>query len=73
MPPVLFAFLIFGIGSSVYAWPGLDCYPPIYASCLAEMTGMHHHGQLLLVDVESLELFAQVGLEQQSSRHLPPR
>jgi hypothetical protein len=67
MPPVLFAFLIFGIGSSVYAWPGLDCYPPIYASCLAEMTGMHHHGQLLLIEIASCELFDQTDLKPKSS------
>jgi hypothetical protein len=39
MFPVLFAAVIFGIASRVFAWAGLDCNP-IYVSQIAEMTGM---------------------------------
>jgi hypothetical protein len=44
----LFAFVIFVIGSSVSAWAIMDHQLPIYASCIAGMTGMRHHTQLLV-------------------------
>jgi hypothetical protein len=31
-------------------WAGLR--PPVYASCVAGITGMHHHAQLLALLVE---------------------
>jgi hypothetical protein len=60
MPPALFALVIFYIRSGIYAQAGLDCNLPIYASQIAEMIGMHHHTQLLLVEMESCELFIQL-------------
>jgi hypothetical protein len=47
----------------VFAWAGLDLNPPIYASCLTGMTDTQHHTQLLLVEMDSLELFVQAGIE----------
>jgi hypothetical protein len=35
----------------------------IYASQIAEITGLYHCVELLLVEVESQELFAWAGLE----------
>jgi hypothetical protein len=46
-PQPFFALSIFQIGFHVYAWVGLDCNPPLYASRLARMTDMHHHAQLI--------------------------
>jgi hypothetical protein len=40
--------VIFQTGSHFYAWVGLDHNPPIYVSCVAGMTGMHHHAPLLI-------------------------
>jgi hypothetical protein len=37
----------FWVGSQVYAWASLG-HNPIYASCIAGMTGMCHHTQLLV-------------------------
>jgi hypothetical protein len=48
MPPVLFALGICWIGSHIYALASLDCNPPIYASCVFGMTGMHHHIQFII-------------------------
>jgi hypothetical protein len=42
-----------------------------YLCYVAGMTGMHHHIQLLLVEMGSCELFAQTGLEP-LSQSLPP-
>jgi hypothetical protein len=36
---------------------GLDQDPPIYAARTAEMTGMSHQAQLLLIEIQSCELF----------------
>jgi hypothetical protein len=38
---------IFQIGFNIYAKASLDCDPPIYTFQVAEMTGAHHHAQLL--------------------------
>jgi hypothetical protein len=46
MTPVLFALGIFQIESRVYVWAGLDWDPPIYATCVAGVTGMNHFAQL---------------------------
>jgi hypothetical protein len=43
-----FALGIFRIGSQLYYCDGLDDDSPIYASCIAGMTGMHHHAQLVI-------------------------
>jgi hypothetical protein len=46
LPPVLFHFDYFGIRIWVL------CFhrdPPIYVSCVAGMTGLCHHSQLLLI------------------------
>jgi hypothetical protein len=45
--PALFDFVIFLIGSYVFVQAHLDCNPPIYASCVAGMTGSYHHTQLI--------------------------
>jgi hypothetical protein len=45
--------------------------PPICASCIAGVTGMHHHAQPL-IEMGSCELFAQIGLEQGSSQSQLP-
>jgi hypothetical protein len=37
------------------------------ASHMAEMTGVCHHAQLLLIEIGSYNLFAWAGLEPQSS------
>jgi hypothetical protein len=37
MPPAFFALLFFWDGVSLYAWAGLDCDPPVYASHVAGM------------------------------------
>jgi hypothetical protein len=42
---------------------GLDLGPPVYASHIAEMTGMLHCTQLLLVAVSSPEPFIWAGLK----------
>jgi hypothetical protein len=42
----LFAFVIFQIGSHIFAWVSLGIDPPIYATHVAEMTGVYHHTQL---------------------------
>jgi uncharacterized membrane protein YdcZ (DUF606 family) len=60
----LFALLTFRIGSLIYTQANLDCETsldcdtPIYASCIAGMTGTF----LLLVEMGLCELFAWVGL-----------
>jgi hypothetical protein len=45
MPPAFYPLVIFETESLVFAWVDLDLNPPIYASCIAGMTGMHHHTQ----------------------------
>jgi hypothetical protein len=40
MSSVLFALVIFGIGSYIYAPGSMDHNPPIYTSHIAGMTGM---------------------------------
>jgi hypothetical protein len=47
----LFALVIFQVGSCVYAWANLGHDPPIYAPCRADMTGLYHCTQLLLVEM----------------------
>jgi hypothetical protein len=44
---VSFCFGSFRDRVSLYAWVGLDCDPPSYASCIVGITGVHHHAQLL--------------------------
>jgi hypothetical protein len=55
-------FVIFEIGSIVYAQANLYIYPAIYMSHIDEMTDRSHHVQLL-IKMGSLELFAHAGLE----------
>jgi hypothetical protein len=50
----------------------LDCSPPISASYLAEMTTLCHSVKLLLVEMESQELFGMAGLQLRASQSLPP-
>jgi hypothetical protein len=52
-----------------YTWTDLDGDPHIYASCLAQMTGAHHHAELSLIEVggRSHKFFAQDALN-----HGPP-
>jgi hypothetical protein len=58
-----FALGIFLIGCHVNAWESLNHDTPIFASCMAGMTGIHHHAQNLLIEIRSYELFARAGLE----------
>jgi hypothetical protein len=51
----------------------LDLSPPIYASCIARMTGMCHLTQCLLVEMGSHKFFAQGGLKPQFSQSSPPK
>jgi hypothetical protein len=44
----LFTLGIFGIGSHVYAQAGLNHNLSIAASCIAGVTGVYHHVQLLV-------------------------
>jgi hypothetical protein len=53
MTPALLALCIYGIGFYIYAQASLDHNLPIYVSCIAGMTGTHHHAQLLLVEMGS--------------------
>jgi hypothetical protein len=46
MSGVLFALVIFVIGSEDYAQASLDCDPSIYTSHTAKMTGAYHYAQL---------------------------
>jgi hypothetical protein len=41
---------------------GLDCDTPIYTSCVAEMTDMHHYAQPLVEMGGSLELLPGLAL-----------
>jgi hypothetical protein len=63
MSPAHFAFVSFQMRSYIYTQAGLDSNPLIYVSHIAGMTGVHHHSQLLLVEIETHKLFAQAGLE----------
>jgi hypothetical protein len=67
MPPALFVLVIFEIGSLLYACAALDYDPPIYASCMAKVTGSHYHTQHFTGEIGSQELFAQAGIKLQSS------
>jgi hypothetical protein len=51
----------------IYSWASVDLNHPIYASRAAVMAGTHHHTQILLVEMESHELFAQTVLKPTSS------
>jgi hypothetical protein len=64
--PLSFALAIFGIGPHIFAWVGPDHDPLTYAFHIADMTGAHHHTQLL-IDMGSHELFAWLPLN-----HDPP-
>jgi hypothetical protein len=66
MPPAFFALIIFYIRCGIYTQPDLECHLPIYASHIAEMTGMYHHTQLLLVEMGSCELLAHLASNQDS-------
>jgi hypothetical protein len=57
---------IFEILGLLFVQASVDHDPPIYASCVAGMTGAYHHAQLS-VEMASQELFAQAGLQLQSS------
>jgi hypothetical protein len=59
------------LGSCVYAQAVLHHDTFIYTSCIAGMTGVHHHAQLLLIEMGSLEILAWAGLELQPSQSLP--
>jgi hypothetical protein len=43
----LFAVVIFQVGSHFYAWACLHCNLPIYATCVAGMTGTDYRHELL--------------------------
>jgi hypothetical protein len=47
MSPALFALLIFGVRTHIFAWISLDGDSPVYASLVAEKTGTCHHVWLL--------------------------
>jgi hypothetical protein len=47
-PTLLFAVVIFQMGSHFYALASLDLDLPIYASCIAGMTVVYHHAQLFI-------------------------
>jgi hypothetical protein len=53
--------VILEIGSHFYAQTSLDCNPPMYASLVGGITGVHHHAQRLLVEMGgwSLETFCK--------------
>jgi hypothetical protein len=55
--PSPFCFNYFSNKVLPYALAGWDHHLPIYASCLAGMTGIHYHAQLLLVEMGSPKLF----------------
>jgi hypothetical protein len=57
----------FDLYTSSYAQAILDHNPPIYISSIGRMSGVYQHFQILLAEKESHELFAQPGLELQSS------
>jgi hypothetical protein len=66
MPLVLFALVIFDIGSPISprrAWTVIL----LYIFQVAGMTAAHHHAQLLLVEMASHQLFVWAGREPQSS------
>jgi hypothetical protein len=44
-----FSLIIFEIGSSIFAWTGLDCSPPTYIPYIAGMIDVRHHRQLFLL------------------------
>jgi hypothetical protein len=70
MPPTFFALVTFLMGSCVLFLQGggqPDCDLPIYTSVVAGMTGVCHQAKLVLIEMGSLELFAQAGLKPQSS------
>jgi hypothetical protein len=56
-PNTGFALVTFGIRSN------LDFESPIYASHIARLAGMCYYAQLLLVEMGSHKLFAQVSCE----------
>jgi hypothetical protein len=53
MPLALSALSICQMGSYTYTQASLDCDSPINASPVVEMTGVCHHTQPLLIEVES--------------------
>jgi hypothetical protein len=66
MPPALFT-LFFCAVAHIFAHASLDHGPPIYASCLAEMKGVHHYAQLIGLGGVSLLLSPRASLKPQSS------
>jgi hypothetical protein len=60
--------VIFLRRSHIYAQAGLNHNRPIYTSYVAGMTGMCHHAQLLLVEMESHKAVAQAGITIQGAR-----
>jgi hypothetical protein len=76
MPPALYALVTFEIGPLIYAQVGPDTGSPTYTSLRDGTIGAYHHAQLLLVEMESLELFfilAWAGLDPLFSLFLPPK
>jgi hypothetical protein len=61
MPLVLLGLVIFQVGSCLRDLAGLNCNPSVYASQVAGMTGVHHHTQILLVEMGSPQLYAGTG------------
>jgi hypothetical protein len=51
----LFDLVIIQVQFYVYAPAALDCYPPTYASCIAELTSSHHYA--LMVEMGGLMNF----------------
>jgi hypothetical protein len=58
--------VLFEMGILIFSWSRLECDSPIYISNLSGMTDTKHHTQPL-VEMGSLELFAHISLEPQSS------
>jgi hypothetical protein len=60
MTPALFGLVIFHIGSCIYTQSSLDYYPSIYDSCIAGMSAVCHHAQVLVIWNRVLQPFCLV-------------
>jgi hypothetical protein len=69
-PPALLVLHIFLIGPCIYLLASLG-YDPIFASSIAEITGMYYHAQLLLIERGTCELFAWAGIKPRASQSPP--
>jgi hypothetical protein len=55
-----FVLFCFGLVWFGFAWADLDYNPPTYASCVAGITGVNHHPQLVLLIRKSHLLFPRL-------------